>query len=87
MPNYGFTQREREALRRRKRVSNESALIVIILLGMIVLGFEFQTLVAKAQTISVIHDNAYYCSLIKNTGEGVVGASADEITKLCDKYK
>lgn len=85
--NYGFTQREREALRKHKRVSNEGILILAILILTIVLGFEFQVLVARAQTIPVIHDNSYYCSLMQNTGEGVVGASSDEITKLCANLK
>jgi hypothetical protein len=31
----------------------------------------------------VTHDNAYYCNIIKQTGEEVVGGSEKEVTKLC----
>lgn len=84
--NYGFTQREREALRKHKRVSNEGILILAILILTIVLGFEFQVLVARAQTTEPIHQNDYYCGLIAK-GEPVIGASSDDITKLCANLK
>lgn len=82
---YGFTQREREALRRKKRVSNEGFLILIILLLVVILGFEFQVFIARAETNPVVHQNDYYCHLIAD-GEGVIGADSKEIESVCDKY-
>lgn len=43
--------------------------------------------VVRAQEIPVIHQNDYYCRLIKQTGEKVEGADEAVITRLCAKYR
>lgn len=64
------------------------AIIIGVLIGFFLAAFVADNIlgltnIARAETIEPTHDNAYYCKLIKETGEGVIGADQKEITKLC----
>lgn len=87
----GFTAYERKALvsslkkRERDEWANRLAfpliLLIIVLIGMTLDDVFHLTKIAQAQTTQV-HDNAYYCQQLKETGERAIG-TAKEREEAC----
>lgn len=91
---YSFTPRERSAFLVKQAIERDSTwyiwplvlvILLVIALGQLADAFGF-TSIAHAQTVSVYHDNAYYCTSIE-AGTTVVNATHAQIKSICPNLK
>lgn len=74
---------------RVEKVSNAGYIVIAILLTLFMIAFFVDnftgaTTIARAAEPEVIHQNDYYCQVIKETGEDVKGAG--DLVQLCKSY-
>lgn len=79
---YGLTGGE-SFLVRKKRKGDLLTILVSLVVITVLLCAMFHVTHTYADSVPVVHQNDYYCNLIKETSEPVVGG---DIEKLCAQY-
>lgn len=93
--NYGFTQTERNAFKRKAKDSVREEMLIQFLLTLallFVIAYALDNVfhltdIAHAQTPVQAYTTADYCNLIARTGEPVANATHEQLLAVCPNLK
>lgn len=80
---YGLTGGESFLVRKKRKGDLLTILVSLVVITVLICAM-FHITHTYADSLPIVHQNDYYCDLIKKTGEEVMGADATTLKSICN---